>query len=198
MRVLSPKIEPPCKGDEGSTARTPTRFPRPIRNSPKASIKVDLPTPGTPEMPILRLCPLCGRQRSRSAAACLRCDGWLDSISVMALASARRWPLRSASKSISGTGVLNGIENRFSTGWDLGSGTKNRGNTLLIERLIIFSWNDAAGEDDNIISTFFGERCFELWNQCQVTSCQRADTDGMNIILDGLTRDFFGCGKHGA
>ena len=28
-----------------------------------------------PTMRILRLCPLCGRQRSRSAAACLRCDG---------------------------------------------------------------------------------------------------------------------------
>jgi hypothetical protein len=51
MRVLSPRIEPPLRFEEGSTASTATLWPWSIRCRPKASMKVDLPTPGTPEMP---------------------------------------------------------------------------------------------------------------------------------------------------
>ncbi len=52
MRVLSPRIEPPERADEGSTASTATRNPCPVSISPNASMKVDLPTPGVPESPI--------------------------------------------------------------------------------------------------------------------------------------------------
>ena len=48
MRVLSPRMEPPLTLDDGSTASTATRWPRSIRNSPSTSMKVLLPTPGTP------------------------------------------------------------------------------------------------------------------------------------------------------
>jgi hypothetical protein len=46
--------------DDGSTASTATRWPRSIRNRPRASMKVLLPTPGTPLMPRRKLRPLCG------------------------------------------------------------------------------------------------------------------------------------------
>jgi hypothetical protein len=46
--------------DDGSTASTATRWPRAIRNRPSASMKVLLPTPGTPLMPRRKLRPLCG------------------------------------------------------------------------------------------------------------------------------------------
>ena len=51
MRVLSPRIEPPETLDDGSTASTATRWPCAIRYRPSASMKVLLPTPGTPLMP---------------------------------------------------------------------------------------------------------------------------------------------------
>mgnify|MGYP000456671995 CR=1 FL=1 len=58
MRVLSPRILPPESCEEGSTANTATLWPRLSRYMPKASIKVDLPTPGTPVMPIRILLPV--------------------------------------------------------------------------------------------------------------------------------------------
>ena len=51
IRVLSPRMEPPVRGLVGSTASTATRLPRPVSMTPKASISVDLPTPGTPVTP---------------------------------------------------------------------------------------------------------------------------------------------------
>src|ERR1700722_8975469 len=46
MRVLSARIEPPVRAEEGSTASTATRWPAPVRYVPIASTVVDLPTPG--------------------------------------------------------------------------------------------------------------------------------------------------------
>src|SRR5262249_57963320 len=51
MRVLSAKIEPPLRADDGSTARTATWWPWAVRNVPSTSMVVDLPTPGAPVMP---------------------------------------------------------------------------------------------------------------------------------------------------
>ena len=52
IRVLSPRIDPPDRRDVGSTASTATFLPRSVSSVPKLSIKVDLPTPGTPVMPM--------------------------------------------------------------------------------------------------------------------------------------------------
>src|SRR3546814_1479638 len=60
MRVLSPRIEPPLRFDDGSTARIAMRWPRSITCRPNASMKVDLPTPGTPLMPRRPDLPVCG------------------------------------------------------------------------------------------------------------------------------------------
>ena len=43
IRVLSPRIEPPVRLDDGSTASTATRCPSPVSIVPNASMNVDLP-----------------------------------------------------------------------------------------------------------------------------------------------------------
>ena len=60
IRVLSPRIEPPETVEDGSIANTATRCPWAIKYSPSASIKVDLPTPGTPDIPSRKDLPVKG------------------------------------------------------------------------------------------------------------------------------------------
>ena len=67
IRVLSPRMEPPVTRLVGSTASTATRWPRAITCSPRASMKVDLPTPGAPLMPMRSEWPVCGSRASMSA-----------------------------------------------------------------------------------------------------------------------------------
>ena len=72
MRVLSPRIEPPDRLLDGSTASTATRWPAAVRWSPNDSMKVDLPTPGGPLMPRRTLPPVAGRTEAISSSACSR------------------------------------------------------------------------------------------------------------------------------
>ena len=51
IRVLSPRIEPRERSEEGSIARTASFFFCLQSITPRASIKVDLPAPGTPVIP---------------------------------------------------------------------------------------------------------------------------------------------------
>ena len=51
MRVLSPRIDPPVRTEDGSTASTASFRPRPVSISPSVSMKLDLPTPGVPVRP---------------------------------------------------------------------------------------------------------------------------------------------------
>ncbi len=72
MRVLSPRIEPPVRVLDGSTASTATRCPCSTRWRPNASMNVDLPEPGAPEMPMRIAPPVCGSTSVSSAAASSR------------------------------------------------------------------------------------------------------------------------------
>src|SRR3954451_7777543 len=60
MRTRSPSRAPPEKGDDGSTARIPTRFSARRSSPTRADVDVDLPTPGAPVMPTILACPACG------------------------------------------------------------------------------------------------------------------------------------------
>ena len=60
MRVLSPRIEPPVRLDEGSTASTATLWPLAVRVAPSASMVVDLPAPGAPVIPSRTAWPVNG------------------------------------------------------------------------------------------------------------------------------------------
>ena len=99
MRVLSPRIEPPLSEELGSTASTARRRPRASAASPSASMRLDLPTPGAPDMPTRRLRPASGARRSSNASASHLCSARVDSTRVMARASALRCPCRRPSSS---------------------------------------------------------------------------------------------------
>jgi len=71
MRVLSPRMEPPDTDDDGSTASTASFLPCSINQTPRASMKVDLPAPGTPEMPMRMVLPVFGN--SAFSTCCARC-----------------------------------------------------------------------------------------------------------------------------
>ena len=70
MRVLSPRIDPPLRRLDGSTASTATRWPAAVRWPPSSSMNVDLPAPGVPVMPRRMAPPVRASTASRSAAAC--------------------------------------------------------------------------------------------------------------------------------
>jgi hypothetical protein len=90
MRVLSPRIEPPETLELGSTASTATRSPLAMSCRPRVSMKVDLPTPGTPETPIRNAGRAGSGKAVRKASARWRWSARVDSSSVIALATARR------------------------------------------------------------------------------------------------------------
>src|SRR5262245_47622633 len=99
MRVLSPRIEPPLRVLDGSTASTATRWPWSTTCRPNASMKVDFPAPGAPEMPMRIEPPVCGRTSARIASASARWSARVDSASVIARASDRRSPATTPSAS---------------------------------------------------------------------------------------------------
>ena len=59
----------PERRDEGSMARTATLWPCAVRYFPNASMKVDLPAPGAPEMPSRMPPPERGNKAVRSCSA---------------------------------------------------------------------------------------------------------------------------------
>src|SRR5262245_25502245 len=94
MRVLSPRMLPPERALDGSTASTATRLPCAMRWRPKASMNVLLPTPGTPVMPTRAARPVDGSSTSRRRWAASWWSVRVLTTSVMALARARRSPAR--------------------------------------------------------------------------------------------------------
>ena len=93
IRVLSPSTDPPVRVLLGSTASTPTRWPAAVSWVPRASMKVDLPTPGPHEMPTRTAVSAApAPPRGRPAAGARRRlggSGLLDSTSVIACDSGR-------------------------------------------------------------------------------------------------------------
>ncbi len=69
MRVLSPRMLPPVRFELGSMASTATWWPAWVRWVPRASMNVDLPTPGTPVMPTRRAPPARGSSLASSSWA---------------------------------------------------------------------------------------------------------------------------------
>ena len=102
IRVLSPSMDPPLTTELGSTVSTATEWPRLIMCPPSVSMKVDLPAPGGPVIPIRSAgCPGAGSAASNSLA-CDWCSLRPDSTRVIACASARRscFPMASASEAV--------------------------------------------------------------------------------------------------
>ena len=72
MRVLSARIEPPVRRDDGSTASTATLWPFRVSIEPSELMVVDLPTPGEPVMPTRTALPVDFTSACISAAAAAR------------------------------------------------------------------------------------------------------------------------------
>src|SRR6266540_862349 len=67
--MRSPRIAPPVKGEEGSTATIPTVSPRRRYACARRCARVDLPAPGGPVMPTTRARPVRGKSGPRISGA---------------------------------------------------------------------------------------------------------------------------------
>jgi hypothetical protein len=92
IRVLSPSMLPPVMGEDGSMAKTAIFFPDLTRKSPRASIKLLLPTPGGPLMAMRSELPQVGSNFANISSASARCSGRVLSVNVIARASQSRDP----------------------------------------------------------------------------------------------------------
>src|SRR5574343_755164 len=209
-RVLSPRMEPPITVDDGSMANTASRLPCPISQTPSASMKVDLPAPGTPEMPIRIALPVCG---SNAVSTCWARCWWsarVDSTSVIALASARRWPAstpstswRSASdRRLARIGASSSFIRlaarladffQHALGRILNAGTRAEDGlgTSSVEGIVILRRNHTAGEDDDVVGALRLQRLDDLRHQRLMTGGQRRAADGMDVVFDRLAGSFF-------
>ena len=95
---------PPVRVEDGSTASTATRCPRAVSMLPNASMNVDLPTPGTPVMPMRVAFPAYGASCTSSSWASARWSARLDSTSVIARARSARVPPRTRSTHVADLG----------------------------------------------------------------------------------------------
>src|SRR5690349_7008234 len=70
MRTRSPSRAPPENGEDGSTARTPTRLPCLRYAVTRADVDVDLPTPGEPVRPTTYAVPVSGARAAMTSRSC--------------------------------------------------------------------------------------------------------------------------------
>src|SRR5919108_5401022 len=70
IRTRSPSRAPPENGDDGSTARTPTRLPCLRYAVTSAEVDVDLPTPGEPVSPTTYALPVSGASVAMTSLSC--------------------------------------------------------------------------------------------------------------------------------
>src|SRR5581483_2363012 len=204
MRVLSPKIDPPERALDGSTARTATRFSCAMRWRPNASMKVLFPTPGTPLTPMRAAPPVAGRRSSSSRCASSSWSGRVDSTSVIAFASARRSPARTPLASASGPlGPDRGIRRRPGALADEGQhaprGLRNgrpRSEDGLhpgaLEEGVVARRDDAANRHDDVAGTELLELLHELRDERLVATRLGRDADDVDVVLDRLPRDLVG------
>src|SRR5437899_2229759 len=207
MRVLSPRMLPPERALEGSTASTATRLPSPIRCSPSASTNVLLPTPGTPLTPTRNAAPVCGRRISSRRCAASWWSRRVLSTRVIALASARRLPARtsaaSASTGTSRLGADRGIrrgplaladELQHAAGSlrDRRPGSEDRLHAGLLEERVVAGRDDAAHRDDDVPRARSLELAHELGHERLVAARLGGDAHHVDVVLHRLARDLLG------
>src|SRR3954452_21648839 len=192
MRVLSPRIEPPERAEEGSTARTATFDPAPVRVTPSWSMNVDLPTPGTPLIPTRRAPPACGSSSTSSSCAASRWSARRDSTSVIARDPARRSPASTpsarAATSVPKAGRERAQQLLRRLGDDRSRLVDRRGAHLLEGRDVVRR-DHAADDDQDVVRAELGERVAQRRLQREVTGRQRVDPDDVDVGLDRLPGD---------
>src|SRR3984957_8545212 len=205
MRVLSPRMLPPVRVDDGSTASTATRCPWSISRPPRASMKVDLPTPGTPVMPTRWAGPACGSSLVSTCWARTRWSGRLDSTSVIARAMPARDRARTASAcraAASGPSAASvtlppGSRRRFASGGQLrqqvvgrvgddSAGAEDRGRAGRAQLAVVLGRDDPADHHHDVTAPLVREGGLEVGHEGQVTGGERVDADDMDVGPDGL------------
>src|SRR5262245_21436465 len=153
-------------------------------------MNVDLPVPGAPLIPTRVAPPVAGINCSRSATASARWSARVDSTSVIARASERRSPARTASTRASGCGsrltheredVRRGLR-------DVAAGPEHRRHSGRREEFIVGLRDDAADYDDDVTCAFGAKRVNELRHESSVARGLARHTDHVHIVLDRLAR----------
>ena len=195
--------------DEGSTASTPTRWPAPVSRVPSASMNVDLPTPGTPEMPTRTARPDRDRasrspssvSSSRAAARWAACD---DSTSVIACETAARRPSRIPSTSagtstgrpwdlISGRSCAESLSSRSSADSAITvPGRNTAAAPISLRRGHVVGRDHPTDHDHDVGASLLGERLLQRGEQGQVARRQRGDADDVHVGVDRLLGDLLG------
>ena len=212
MRVLSPRIEPPETLELGSTASTATRWPAPISCRPSVSMKVDLPTPGTPETPIRNAARAGAGSAVRKASARSRWSARLDSSSVIALATARRCALAGRGEHLVEQSLVGGRQHRDAPAFSAGRGERaldllehvlrarrdRRSRAVdaldagVVEKVVVAARDHAADEDDDVVGALRLQRLDHRRHQRLVAGGERRDADRVDVVLDRLARALLG------
>ena len=153
MRVLSPRIDPPERPDDGSTASTASRVPLLDTWHPNASMNVDLPDPGAPEMPsrgtsrcgadrleqLHRLVPVVGAGRLHQGdRPPQQAPVAGEHVVGEAHGSVRGRSARA------GRGPCGGLE-------DVGAGPEDGGDAGVVEEVVVLGRDHAAADHDHVV-----------------------------------------------
>src|SRR6266536_4665338 len=144
--MRSPRIAPPVKGEEGSTATIPTVLPRRRYACARRCARVDLPAPGGPVTPTTRARPVRGKSGPRISGAPpffstaliarpmargrpARTPSTTDLDSRFQISGSREW-LLSFTASYSGPGIWNLLEPGL---WSLAAREETLGDDQLLD-----------------------------------------------------------------
>src|SRR6516165_9078264 len=161
---------------------------------PSASMSVDFPDPGAPEMPTRRLCPAPGTTSVSSASASARWSARVLSTRVIARASARRSPSRSrAASSVTGgraapasSPLMTAQQPEYlrGGGGDVRPGPEDGGHAGVVQGLVVLGRHDAADHDDDVVATLLAQLRQQLGNEPLVPRGLAADPDHVDVVLD--------------
>ena len=198
MRVLSPRMLPPEIGLDGSTLSTATRSPRSrTRCMPSASMKVLLPTPGTPVMPTRRDRPACGKHRVeqrrrgvgvRGALALDERDGAREDRAVAAEhavdvrregQSRRRHAARVAPSASRICCAQIGMTL---------PGPNTAVDAGLLEERVVLRRDDAADDDQDVLAAELPQFRDHLGDERLVAARQGRDAEHVHVVLHGHAR----------
>ena len=84
------------------------------------------------------------------------------------------------------------IEDVSGTGRDGRTRTENANDALVVQRLVVAGRDDAPGHDQDVWAAGLTKGFEEARNESQVTGCERADADHVDVVFDGLARHFGG------
>ena len=195
IRVRSRGSSPPVRRELGSTATTATRCPRSTRRHPIASMKVDLPTPGTPVIPTRTDPPVASAMSASSSPRELAVVGPLDSSSVIARATCWRDPARTPSARSATSTARHPSRSRRSV-------TRSMAARLMTvpgrvdgvgaggpQAPEVLGRDDPADDDHEVVAAEARRaRARSAGHEGEVAGGERADADDVDVGLDGLAR----------